>query len=44
VQLFGTSFNLDLGTLRLRLSFSLDDRADAGATRIEDMPRLELLK
>jgi hypothetical protein len=44
VQLFGTSLHLDLGNLRLRLSFSLDDCADAAHTRVEDLPRLELLK
>lgn len=45
MQIFGTSINLELGCLRLRWSFALDDRAtDGSLTRIEDMPRLELTK
>lgn len=45
MQLFGTTFNMDLGSIRLRISFGLDDRsADAGPTRVEDLPRLELTK
>lgn len=45
MQLFGTSFNMDLGSFRLRFSFGLDDRCSESAqTRVEDMPRLELTK
>jgi hypothetical protein len=45
MQLFGTSLNLEVGPLRLRLSFGLDDRtAEAAVTRVEDMPRLEFTK
>jgi len=43
MQLFGTTFNMDLGSFRLRIAFGLDDRsADVSPTRVEDMPRLEL--
>ncbi|MDQ6824877.1 MAG: hypothetical protein M3007_05360 [Candidatus Eremiobacteraeota bacterium] len=43
VQIFGTSFNFDLGSVRLRISIGLDDRsADAAGYRVEDMPRLEI--
>jgi hypothetical protein len=43
MQLFGTSFNLYLGGLRLQLSFAIDDRVtDPAVTRVEDMPRFEL--
>lgn len=43
MQIFGTSFNMDLGSFRLRLSFGLDDRGpEPVGTRVEDLPRLEL--
>jgi hypothetical protein len=45
MQLFGTSFNLDLGGLRLRLSFGIEERdPNLQVTRIEELPRLELSK
>lgn len=45
MQLFGTSFNLDLGSLRLRISIGIDERdAQAAGVRLEDMPQLEILK
>jgi len=43
VQLFGTSFNFDLGRMRLHISIGLDERAaDAATIRVEDMPRFEV--
>jgi hypothetical protein len=45
MQIFGTSFNMDLGRLRLRLAFGLDEReAEPAGVRLEDMPRLEIGK
>lgn len=45
MQLFGTSFNLDLGNLRLRISIGLDERdVERPGTRVEDMPRFEIGK
>jgi hypothetical protein len=45
MQIFGASFNLELGGLRLRLSFGIDERdPDPQITRIEDLPRFELSK
>lgn len=43
MQLFGTSFNLELGSLRLHFSFGLVEREPQPvAVRLEDMPRLEI--
>jgi len=43
MQLFGTSFNMDLGNLRLHISVGLGEReAQASVVRVEDMPRLEI--
>lgn len=43
LQLFGTSFNLELGRLRLRISIGLEDHASEHAgVRVEDMPRFEV--
>ena len=50
MQLFGTSFNVDLGNLRLRMSIGIDERetgisereAPSSGVRLEDMPRLTL--
>jgi hypothetical protein len=44
MRLFGTSFHLDLGNLRLQWSIALDDRGDIAYTRVEDLPKLELTK
>lgn len=45
MQLFGTSFNVDLGNLRLHFSFGLDEQeAQTQSVRLEDMPRLEIGK
>ncbi len=43
MQLFGSSFNLDLGSFRLRISVGLDDRdPQPTGVRVEDMPRFEV--
>ena len=44
MQLFGTSFNLDMGAFRLRIAIGLDDRTDNGLVRVEDLPRLESMQ
>ena len=52
MQLFGTSFNVDLGNLRLRMSIGIDERetvmsereTSPSGVRLEDMPRLEIGK
>ncbi|MDQ6780707.1 MAG: hypothetical protein M3Z37_06095 [Candidatus Eremiobacteraeota bacterium] len=43
MQLFGTSFNFDLGRMRLHISIGLDERGpEAAPIRVEDMPRFEV--
>lgn len=43
VRLFGTSFSVDVGSIRLNISIGLEDRAaEPVAVRIEDLPRFEI--
>lgn len=43
LQIFGTSFNLEVGSFRLRIAVGLDDRsAESAGIRVEDLPRFEI--
>lgn len=44
MQLFGTSFNMDLGGLRLHISFGLDERDPEPPKALYPMPALELVR
>jgi hypothetical protein len=44
MQLFGTSFNMDLGSFRLHISFGLDERDPEPPKARYPLPALELVR